>query len=146
MVKSGLDPTNNSNADIPRVSQYRLATHLTMAFVLYTIYLWTGLSHFFVPNDVSFFNSLSLKYFLSGKSFMLFLFVHCKKFSPFYQINPPRKYINNEIHLMAAGERQLNSYFCVHLWHFYSYFCFNYIDNFYFLIKLLKFNFFFLVR
>uniref|UniRef100_F1L6L6 Cytochrome c oxidase assembly protein COX15 n=1 Tax=Ascaris suum TaxID=6253 RepID=F1L6L6_ASCSU len=51
MVKSGLDPTNNSNADIPRVSQYRLATHLTMAFVLYTIYLWTGLSHFFVPND-----------------------------------------------------------------------------------------------
>uniref|UniRef100_A0A914ZNJ8 Cytochrome c oxidase assembly protein COX15 n=1 Tax=Parascaris univalens TaxID=6257 RepID=A0A914ZNJ8_PARUN len=51
MVKSGLDPTNNSNAEIPRVSQYRLATHLTMAFVLYTIFLWTGLTHFFVPND-----------------------------------------------------------------------------------------------
>ncbi|VDM50793.1 unnamed protein product [Toxocara canis] len=51
MVKSGLDPSNNSNTDIPRVSQYRLATHLTMAIVLYTIYLWTGLSHILAPHD-----------------------------------------------------------------------------------------------
>ncbi|CEF62384.1 Cytochrome c oxidase assembly protein COX15 homolog [Strongyloides ratti] len=34
MVKSGLDPSNNSNKDIPRVSQYRLATHLGLNFVL----------------------------------------------------------------------------------------------------------------
>ncbi|VDK30246.1 unnamed protein product [Gongylonema pulchrum] len=51
MVKSGLDPNNNSNKDIPRVSQYRLATHLTLAFVLYTVFLWTGLSHVFTPHD-----------------------------------------------------------------------------------------------
>ncbi|MFH4981029.1 hypothetical protein AB6A40_007738 [Gnathostoma spinigerum] len=50
MVKSGLDPTKNSDPH-PRVSQYRLATHLTMAFVLYTIFLWTGLSNFFKPFD-----------------------------------------------------------------------------------------------
>ncbi|KAE9554204.1 hypothetical protein FO519_002568 [Halicephalobus sp. NKZ332] len=53
MVKSGLDPSNNSDKDVPRVSQYRLATHLTMAFVLYSIYLWTGLSHVLTPSDHS---------------------------------------------------------------------------------------------
>lgn len=53
MVKSGLDLKNNSNKEIPRVSEYRLATHLTLAFVLYTIFLWTGLSHVFKPHDVS---------------------------------------------------------------------------------------------
>nr|CRZ24041.1 BMA-COX-15 [Brugia malayi] len=51
MVKSGLDPKNNSNKEIPRVSEYRLATHLTMAFVLYTVFLWTGLSHIFTAHD-----------------------------------------------------------------------------------------------
>ncbi|KAK0395868.1 hypothetical protein QR680_001469 [Steinernema hermaphroditum] len=53
MVKSGLDPSKNSNADIPRVSQYRLATHLSLAFVLYTIFLWTGLSNVLKPHDHS---------------------------------------------------------------------------------------------
>ncbi|VDM92762.1 unnamed protein product [Litomosoides sigmodontis] len=51
MVKSGLDPTGNSNKEIPRVSEYRLATHLTLAFVLYTMFLWTGFSHIFTPYD-----------------------------------------------------------------------------------------------
>ncbi|CAG9533997.1 unnamed protein product [Cercopithifilaria johnstoni] len=51
MVKSGLDPKNNSNKEIPRVSEYRLATHLTLAFVLYTIFVWSGLSHIFTPYD-----------------------------------------------------------------------------------------------
>ncbi|MCP9261590.1 putative uncharacterized protein psbx [Dirofilaria immitis] len=51
MVKSGLDPTNNSNKEIPRVSEYRLASHLTLAFVLYTVFLWTGFSHIFTPHD-----------------------------------------------------------------------------------------------
>lgn len=55
MVKSGLDHTENSNGDIPRVSQYRLATHLSLAFALYSIYIWTGLSHVFTPFDVPFF-------------------------------------------------------------------------------------------
>ncbi|VDP49868.1 unnamed protein product [Soboliphyme baturini] len=47
MVKSGLDPTGNSNAAVPRVSQYRLAAHLTSAFALYGLLFWCGLSHLF---------------------------------------------------------------------------------------------------
>lgn len=54
MVKSGLDPSKNSNKELPRVSEYRLATHLTMAFVLYSIYLWTGLSQILTPADVNY--------------------------------------------------------------------------------------------
>ncbi|GMR37292.1 hypothetical protein PMAYCL1PPCAC_07487, partial [Pristionchus mayeri] len=50
MVKSGLDPSQNSS-DVPRVSQYRLATHLSLAFVLYSMFLWTGLSHVLKPID-----------------------------------------------------------------------------------------------
>uniref|UniRef100_A0A914YFK9 Uncharacterized protein n=1 Tax=Panagrolaimus superbus TaxID=310955 RepID=A0A914YFK9_9BILA len=53
MVKSGLDPSENSNKDVPRVSQYRLATHLGLAFILYSLYLWTGLSHVLTPHDHS---------------------------------------------------------------------------------------------
>jgi len=41
MVKSGLDERNT----IPRVSPYRLATHLASAFVIYLGLFWTGLSH-----------------------------------------------------------------------------------------------------
>ncbi|XP_014780043.1 cytochrome c oxidase assembly protein COX15 homolog [Octopus bimaculoides] len=41
MVKSGLE----EDIDIPRVSQYRLAAHLSSAFLLYVMFLWSGLSH-----------------------------------------------------------------------------------------------------
>ncbi|GAB1603931.1 cytochrome c oxidase assembly protein COX15 homolog [Argonauta hians] len=41
MVKSGLE----EDLDIPRVSQYRLASHLSSAFLLYVLFLWGGLSH-----------------------------------------------------------------------------------------------------
>jgi len=43
MVKSGLEDKPEST-DVPRVSQYRLASHLGTAFVLYTGLLWNGLS------------------------------------------------------------------------------------------------------
>ena len=41
-MKSGLnvDPTQNKEI---RVSPYRLATHLGMAFTTYTVLIWTGL-------------------------------------------------------------------------------------------------------
>ncbi|VDO21211.1 unnamed protein product [Haemonchus placei] len=52
MVKSGLDPSNNSESSVPRVSQYRLATHLTMAFLLYSLFLYNGISHFVSPHWV----------------------------------------------------------------------------------------------
>lgn len=48
MVKSGLV----ENEGIPRVSQYRLAAHLLSAFVLYTLFLWSGLSHINFPQQV----------------------------------------------------------------------------------------------
>lgn len=40
MVRSGL-------VDIPEVSQYRLAAHLSLAFLIYTALVWTGLSLIF---------------------------------------------------------------------------------------------------
>ncbi|KAK7110218.1 heme A synthase COX15-like [Littorina saxatilis] len=48
MVKSGLQEQPGPN-DIPRVSQYRLASHLGSAFLLYTLFLWQGLSHLTRP-------------------------------------------------------------------------------------------------
>jgi len=42
MVKSGLDIDPNQKKEI-RVSPYRLATHLAMAFTTYTLLIWTGL-------------------------------------------------------------------------------------------------------
>lgn len=44
MVKSGLNEPPKST-DIPRVSQYRLAAHLGSAFLLYSGFLWTSLTH-----------------------------------------------------------------------------------------------------
>lgn len=43
MVKSGLEVDPNQRKEI-RVSPYRLATHLGMAFTTYTALLWTGLT------------------------------------------------------------------------------------------------------
>ena len=45
MVKSGLDPKNFEGPnDMPRVSQYRLAAHLSSAMVLYSVLFWNSLS------------------------------------------------------------------------------------------------------
>lgn len=43
MVKSGLEDRFEKNNDVPRVSQYRLASHLTLAFVLYAMLLRAAL-------------------------------------------------------------------------------------------------------
>uniref|UniRef100_A0A1I7XE18 Bestrophin homolog n=1 Tax=Heterorhabditis bacteriophora TaxID=37862 RepID=A0A1I7XE18_HETBA len=43
----------NSESSVPRVSQYRLATHLSLAFVLYSIFLYNGISHLCKPTDYS---------------------------------------------------------------------------------------------
>uniref|UniRef100_A0A1B0CF25 Cytochrome c oxidase assembly protein cox15 n=1 Tax=Lutzomyia longipalpis TaxID=7200 RepID=A0A1B0CF25_LUTLO len=45
MVKSGLEDRFHGESDVPRVSQYRLATHLSLAFILYTLFLWSALDH-----------------------------------------------------------------------------------------------------
>ena len=45
MVKSGLDHENfKGPSDVPRVSQYRLAAHLSSAMVLYSFFLWNSMS------------------------------------------------------------------------------------------------------
>jgi cytochrome c oxidase assembly protein subunit 15 len=46
MVKSGLDNIDPATRKEIRVSPYRLATHLSMAFATYTLLVWTGLSQF----------------------------------------------------------------------------------------------------
>lgn len=43
MVKSGLEDRFHEANDVPRVSQYRLAAHLSAAFVLYTLFMWSSL-------------------------------------------------------------------------------------------------------
>ncbi|BFY97873.1 hypothetical protein BsWGS_00913 [Bradybaena similaris] len=48
MVKSGLEDKPDPS-DVPRVSQYRLATHLGAAIVLYTLFLWQGFNHLLPP-------------------------------------------------------------------------------------------------
>ncbi|XP_040580590.1 heme A synthase COX15 isoform X2 [Lepeophtheirus salmonis] len=45
MVKSGLDHDNFTGpSDVPRVSQYRLASHLSSAMILYSLLFWNSLS------------------------------------------------------------------------------------------------------
>lgn len=43
MVKSGLDAKRFAPTDTPRVSPYRLATHLTGAWALYSLLAWTAM-------------------------------------------------------------------------------------------------------
>lgn len=43
MVKSGLEDRFHGESDVPRVSQYRLAAHLSLAFILYSLFLWSAL-------------------------------------------------------------------------------------------------------
>jgi len=52
MVKSGLEDKPGVN-DVPRVSQYRLAAHLGTAAVLYSLFLWSGMSHLLRDKFVS---------------------------------------------------------------------------------------------
>ncbi|XP_076104618.1 heme A synthase COX15-like [Mytilus galloprovincialis] len=53
MVKSGLEE-KQKETDIPRVSQYRLASHLGSAFILYSLFLWSGFTHFLPYNKIEF--------------------------------------------------------------------------------------------
>ncbi|KAK7868339.1 hypothetical protein R5R35_013640 [Gryllus longicercus] len=53
MVKSGLEDRFHGESDVPRVSQYRLASHLGLAFVLYTLFLWSALDHLLPAQKLS---------------------------------------------------------------------------------------------
>ena len=45
MVQSGLEDRFDGPNDVPRVSQYRLAAHLSLAFILYASLLRGALDH-----------------------------------------------------------------------------------------------------
>lgn len=47
MVKSGLEDRFDAPSDVPRVSQYRLASHLGLALLLYTGLLYNAFDHLF---------------------------------------------------------------------------------------------------
>ncbi len=55
MVRSGLKTpprpagmdSNEEFVGVPRVSHYRLASHLSTAAILYALFLWSGFSHLF---------------------------------------------------------------------------------------------------
>lgn len=49
MVKSGLEDRFQGPSDVPRVSQYRLAAHLSLAFILYSVLLAGALKVFRAP-------------------------------------------------------------------------------------------------
>ena len=80
MVKSGLENSFDGPADVPRVSQYRLAAHLSLALIIYSIFLHSALDHLFpVKNYASnIFNSNSLHGNLKKLKQMKFLANSCK--------------------------------------------------------------------
>lgn len=53
MVQSGLEDRFHDVNDVPRVSQYRLAAHLSLALVLYTLFLWSAFDHLLPPATIS---------------------------------------------------------------------------------------------
>lgn len=53
MVQSGLEDRFHGVNDVPRVSQYRLAAHLSAAFALYTLFLWSALDHLIPAQTLS---------------------------------------------------------------------------------------------
>ncbi|KAF8768025.1 Cytochrome c oxidase assembly protein COX15 like protein [Argiope bruennichi] len=73
MVKSGLEEKPEPDG-VARVSQYRLAAHLGMAFVLYSLMLWSGLSLLLPPEKMEVTKSL-LKFwrFAHGTKGLIFI-------------------------------------------------------------------------
>ncbi|XP_028844453.1 heme A synthase COX15 isoform X1 [Denticeps clupeoides] len=73
MVKSGLEEKPESH-DVPRVSQYRLASHLGSALLLYCASLWTGLTLMLPPNTLNETRRLvQLRRFAKGTGGLVFL-------------------------------------------------------------------------
>lgn len=54
MVRSGLDEKTMANTNEPRVSQYRLAMHLGMAFTVFSGLFYSALSHLLVENPIQY--------------------------------------------------------------------------------------------
>lgn len=61
MVKSGLEDRFDGPNDVPRVSQYRLAAHLSTALVLYTLMFWSALDHLIPAETIHYASKSALK-------------------------------------------------------------------------------------
>ncbi|XP_077972349.1 heme A synthase COX15-like [Styela clava] len=74
MVKSGLEE-RFADSDVPRVSQYRLATHLGSAFLLYTGMLWMSLTQLLSKKslNLSTTRKLVLRYHAYGLMSLVFV-------------------------------------------------------------------------
>ncbi|GFU27022.1 cytochrome c oxidase assembly protein COX15 homolog, partial [Nephila pilipes] len=73
MVKSGLVDKPEPDG-VARVSQYRLAAHLGMAFILYSLMLWSGLNLLLPPQKVEITKSLvKFRRFAHGTKGLIFL-------------------------------------------------------------------------
>lgn len=68
MVKSGLEDRFKSQNDVPRVSQYRLAAHLSLAFLLYSFLFWSSLHQLLPAESVEYANRSVLR---AAKKFRL---------------------------------------------------------------------------
>ncbi|KAB0801628.1 hypothetical protein PPYR_03814 [Photinus pyralis] len=68
MVKSGLEKKDDDNT-VVRVSQYRLATHLSLAFVLYSLFLWSSLDHLLPAETISNISNNAIK---NARKFRMF--------------------------------------------------------------------------
>ena len=74
MVKSGLDQETAERYNEPKVSHYRLATHLGTAFALYSLLFWTGLSHLKPPQALPVTSDLlKLKRMATASKFLIFV-------------------------------------------------------------------------
>ncbi|XP_035208616.1 cytochrome c oxidase assembly protein COX15 homolog [Stegodyphus dumicola] len=73
MVKSGLEEKPEPDG-VARVSQYRLAAHLGMAFILYSLMLWSGLNHLLPPQSMETTQKLlKFRRFAHGAKGLIFL-------------------------------------------------------------------------
>ena len=94
MVKSGLEDRFHKDTEIPRVSQYRLATHLGLALTLYTGLLWTALE-LLLPTQkiVSHSNIKTLKILSHTCKGMVFLTALSGKKKNLHNVQYPQKKI-----------------------------------------------------
>ena len=72
MVKSGLEDRFHGPSDVPRVSQYRLASHLGLAFLLFSGLLYNALDHLLPAKN--FVHNAQLSTFKSLQKFKMMVY------------------------------------------------------------------------
>ena len=73
MVNSGLEAKSDPH-EMPRVSQYRLASHLSLALLLYVGFVWSALNHL-LPNHA---NAAKVRLICLLKSTLYYFVLECE--------------------------------------------------------------------